>query len=93
MHVTLIHTPFTYADKSAITPTQCVGMLYVASYIRSHGHQVSVIDAVTEGKEIQTLVLEDIVRVGLSNQQIVSRIPKETEVIGVSVPFSHLAVH
>lgn len=93
MHVTLINPPFTFARKSDIALSQCLGLLYIASYLREiGGHNITMIDALFEGDK-NAIPLEDgCLKVGLRNEEIIARIPQNTELIGLSVPFSHLAL-
>ena len=91
MHLTLINPPFTFLPKEEVTFSQCLGILYLASYARQKGHQVTIIDAFHEGKTRCEVSPEGLRSVGLTNHEIISRIPTHTGLIGVSVPFSHLA--
>lgn len=91
MHVTLINPPFIFTPGSNIIFSQCLGILYIAAYLQKKGHSVTVIDALFEGKNNTVQLQDRIFKVGLSNKDIISRIPRHTDLIGLSVPFSHLA--
>jgi magnesium-protoporphyrin IX monomethyl ester (oxidative) cyclase len=90
MKVLVINIPFLFEDKKDIKMSHCLGILQIASFLRMHHHEVLVIDAFGEGisKIIKT---ENYLRVGLSDEEIIEKIEKDVEVIGISVPFSHLA--
>ena len=50
MHVTLINPPFTFTSKSEIVYSQCIGIGYIAAYLKKNGgHNVKVVDAFYEG--------------------------------------------
>ncbi len=92
MRVTLINPPFTFTRSSDIIFSQCLGILYIAAYLRENGgHTVTVIDALFEGNKNAVTLKDGHLRVGLTNEEVIARIPKDTELIGLSVPFSHLA--
>lgn len=91
MHLTLINPPFTFFRKSDIIFSQCLGILYIASYVQALGHKVTVIDSLKEGQTRCELLPDGTLRIGLSNQEIIKKIPAGTDVIGLSGPFSHLA--
>jgi len=91
MSLTLINPPFIFKQKDEIVPSNCIGLLTIASYIRSKGHDVTIIDALAEGlRDIKPLP-SGLLRVGLPSEEIIAKIPKDTRLIGVSIPFSHLA--
>jgi anaerobic magnesium-protoporphyrin IX monomethyl ester cyclase len=92
MHITLINPPFTYNNSDDVTISQCLGLTYIAAYLREKcGHTVAIIDAQFEGINQRLQLTDSFFKVGLSNREIVDRIAENTDVIGVSVPFSHLA--
>lgn len=91
MHLVLINPPFTVFRRSEIVYSHCLGLLYIASYARSKGHRVTIIDALAEGIDIIEPFAKGVLRVGLPNGDIIARIPSNADLIGVSVPFSHLA--
>ena len=91
MHLTLINPPFTFLRRDDIVFPQCLGILYLASVARMHGHQVTVVDALRQGSNSSVRMPDGSIKVGLSNRQTISRIPTGTDVIGLSAPFSHSA--
>ena len=90
-HITLIRPPVLVAKWAHTTPT-CppIGLAYVAGSLRAAGHAMTVIDAVGAAPE-QRLPTADprFLSHGLSLDAIVAAIPAETEIIGVSVMFTH----
>ena len=66
-----------------------LGLAYVAASLEGQGHCVTLIDAVGEAVEHHAAVREDYVLHGLSTDQILDRVPAETEIIGLSCMFSH----
>jgi len=91
MHVILINPPFVFGRKGAVTYSQCTGILSIAASLRSRGHLVTVIDALFEGENNREAAGDGLVKIGLSDGDIISRIPSSSDMIGLSVPFSHLA--
>lgn len=92
MHITLINPPFTFIRKSDIVFSQCLGILYIGAYLKENGrHRVTIIDALSEGCNNIFSLKDGSVKVGLTNEEIIARIPRDSELIGISVPFSHLA--
>lgn len=53
------------------------------------GHEVELIDAVGESIEHHAPYREDFVLHGLTTEQILDRVPQDTEIIGLSCMFSH----
>ena len=89
--ITLIRTP-TLGNKnnwmqSSLPP---LGLAYLAASLKQAGFNPRVIDAVGEGIEQFSLFekVPETMRHGLSNQEIISRIQLEEEIIGVSCMFS-----
>lgn len=91
MKVTLINPPFLFSSKSEIIHFQCLGILYLASYLNEKNHEVQIIDALEKGKNNIIKYEKGILKVGLSNKEIIDNIEPGTELIGISVPFSHFA--
>lgn len=66
-----------------------VGLAYVAAAIKSAGHELTVIDAVGEGlDQIRRIWGTGMQVYGISVPEILSRIPTDVEMIGVSCMFS-----
>ncbi len=69
--------------------TPPLGVCYVASSARAAGHEVVVVDALGEALDQYTAWRPDHELNGLSFEQIVARVPRDAEVIGVSAMFSN----
>ena len=68
-----------------------IGLAYIAGFLESRGHDVSVIDAVGEGIDRLT-PFDDAHAIslrGLTENEVVGRIPVDTELIGLSCMFSY----
>lgn len=92
MKLTFVQPPGLMAVDNYSTITQPpLGIAYLAAYARQHGHEVSVVDAVGEGvtrirpwpKRAKRMFQ------GLSFTEIIERVPKDSEVIGISCMFTH----
>jgi phosphonoacetaldehyde methylase len=91
MHLALINPPFTFTKISNAKPSQCVGLLSIASFARQKGNKITVIDALGDGIGQTEELTNGHFKIGLSNSQIISRIPGDADMVGISVPFSHLS--
>ncbi len=97
MKITLINPPWYISQRQFLRErklSQCLGLGYIASYLTLHGHKVEIIDALAEAANSVTEVSyknQTLLRVGLSYNAVVNRIPEDTELIGVSVPFTNLS--
>ena len=92
MKVTLIQPPAIMAVDNYSTITQPpLGIAYLAAYARQHGHEITVVDAV--GADVTRLrpwpKREKRLFQGLSFDEIIARVPADSEVIGVSCMFTH----
>lgn len=89
MRVQLIHPPI-YINLRAVQatrPSLPLGLAYVAAVLRADGHQVSVLDAVQAMPD--RLTPDGALHYfGLRPEEIVERIDREAEVLGISVMFS-----
>src|SRR5262245_4255511 len=81
----------TAANHVSVVAMPPIGLAYIAGFLESRGHAVSVVDAVGEG--INRLTPFDKVKAialrGLTQDEIVQRIPADAELIGVSCMFSY----
>ena len=68
--------------------SQPLGLAYIAAAANAAGYDVSVIDAIAESPEQLNPLNKDLVTIGLSYDEIINRIPKDVEAIGLSVMFS-----
>tara|TARA_R110002072_G_scaffold288917_2_gene455638 strand:- start:18409 stop:20025 length:1617 start_codon:yes stop_codon:yes gene_type:complete len=92
MHITLIKPAMampldSFTTQSGVPP---IGVAYIAGYLKSKNHQVKVIDSIGEDlSNVFKLNNIELVVNGLSFDQIISRIPKTTQLIGLSIMFSN----
>jgi len=91
MKVTLINPQFSFFNRSEKVLSHCLGLLYIASYLRSKGHDITFIDSLQEGFDHEEILETGIIKVGLSNENIIKRIPGDTDITGIGVSFSHMA--
>jgi radical SAM superfamily enzyme YgiQ (UPF0313 family) len=94
-HITLIRAPFvtsTYTFSTVLEPP--LGLAYVAAALEDSGHRVALIDSVGEAlDQRQPAAHPGLIAYGLSIQEILERIPDDTQAIGVSVMFSQQWPH
>ena len=91
MKLALINPPFLFPSKREIVFSQCLGLRSLSSYLKENGdHTIHFIDALMLGFENVKSYANGYI-VGLELDDIISRIPLDTELIGVSAPFSQLA--
>jgi anaerobic magnesium-protoporphyrin IX monomethyl ester cyclase len=94
-HVTLIRPPLVSAPRSysaIIAPP--LGLAYVAAALESAGHRLCAIDALGEAPEARGPAAHPgLVAYGLTIEEIVARIPAETQGVGISVMFSQQWPH
>lgn len=91
MRVCLVNPPFLFPHERNIALSHCLGIRSLSSYLREQGnHKVRVLDALFLGID-RVAKYDSGVLVGLSHDEIVRRIPRDTEMIGVGAPFSQLA--
>lgn len=89
MKCTLIRCPQTFSKfVSAGYAVPPIGLAYVASSLVAAGHDVQVIDPTGEAIEKFTDMGGALLRRGLTNDEILDRIPAGTGVIGFSLMFS-----
>ncbi|MCX7919121.1 MAG: B12-binding domain-containing radical SAM protein [bacterium] len=90
MNITLIAPPWYFLDE-VIWLSQNLGLGYIASTLENQGHQVTIIDALTEGIEIVTPVQTKYLkvnRIGLPYNTIAEKISPKTDLIGITAPFT-----
>lgn len=93
MKITLINPPW-YHNQDAPLMSMNLGLSYLAAYLRSKGHEIEAIDALFDGNSNTVPVnfkYQKVFRVGLPYAEIAERIPKDTDFIGISAPFSNHA--
>ncbi|MBL8725496.1 MAG: B12-binding domain-containing radical SAM protein [Planctomycetes bacterium] len=90
MNVTLIHPPV-YINKNGLTalrPSLPLGLAYIAAVLRNDKHRITVIDALGAAPE-QMIPDGDIWRLGLTPEEIIARLPADTEAIGITSMWSY----
>ncbi len=91
LNVTLIRGPIVATANSfnsAATP--CIALAYLSAFAKKNGHKATIVDAIGEGLET-FWPLEDYPGYqcqGLTFDEILARIPRDTEVVGISAMFS-----
>jgi radical SAM superfamily enzyme YgiQ (UPF0313 family) len=89
MVIQLIHPPV-YVNPTALAglrPGPPLGIAYVAAALRDAGHTVSVLDALAAAPE-QTTREDGVIRLGLTDEQILARIDPDAQALGLSVMFA-----
>lgn len=88
MKILLIQPPFTIFKTETKKCHPPIGLAYLAAALNGR-HEVAVLDALAEGYENEIDVTDELVRYGLSFEDIKAAILAEApDVVGVSVPFS-----
>jgi radical SAM superfamily enzyme YgiQ (UPF0313 family) len=89
--VSLVRVPSLFAGGSlTLSATPPIGLAYLASNLRIDGHDVKVIDSVGEALEqVHYFGNKNFYVNGLTIEEIIRRIPRDTMYIGISFPFSH----
>ncbi len=83
MKVCLINPSWKITEGLASDVYQPIGLAYIASYLRKHGHEVNIVDAISEGWK------EGGRYWGLSPERTLARVKASNpDLIGMSVPFS-----
>jgi magnesium-protoporphyrin IX monomethyl ester (oxidative) cyclase len=91
--ITLVSSPVYSQGVLSFLPHN-VGLGYVAACLEAQGHRVQVIDAVAEGFDTSVAVWSwgrELLRTGLPYAEIIRRIEPDTQLIGLSVPFTMYA--
>lgn len=94
-HVTLIRPPFVQPSDmiNQTEGTPSLGLAYLLGSLKAHGHQVFAIDAFGEDVNrfaaITNSQVKGILINGIGADQIVSMIPKHTDVVGITCMFSN----
>lgn len=86
-----MNLPFVFEKKSDAILSHCLGIFQIASYLRINGCNVSVLDALEQGFNQQKKCRNNYYRFGLSDEEIIERISPDLDLIGISIPFSHLS--
>ncbi len=91
MKILLLNLPFIFEKKSDAVLSHCLGIFQIASFLRANSCSVSIIDALQEGFKKVEKRRDRYYRIGLSDEEIITRISPDTDLIGISIPFSHLS--
>jgi len=90
--ITLISPPWFFAHpRDTIIPNN-LGIGYIASYLESKGHRVTVIQSLPEGFQNINKIkgrYQDFYQIGLDYEQILKKIPTDSDFIGISAPFTN----
>lgn len=90
MKVVLIYPPCVFPREENIIYSHCIGLRCIASVLKEEGHSVEFIDSLMLGFNNIKKYANGILA-GLNIEEIVDLIPSDTDLIGVSAPFSLLA--
>ena len=90
MKITLINPPFLFPVKFDIVYSHCIGLRTLSALLKRKGCTVCFIDALMLGFN-RVKPYNNGWLVGADYDEIADLIPADTDVIGLSVPFSHLA--
>lgn len=85
MRIQLIHPP-AHINASALTalrPSAPLGLAYLAASLRKAGHEIVLLDCLAEAMD-QHQPEPPLMRIGLSNAQIVQRIDPKAQVLGIT---------
>lgn len=85
MRIQLVHPPV-YLNPAALTalrPAPPLGLAYVAAALREAGHHVTVLDAVAAAPA-QTTPEGRVVRLGLTDEQVLARIDPAAHAVGIT---------
>lgn len=89
--VALVRGPVVSAEGALNNEaTPAIGLAYIAGYIKSHGYDVEIVDAVAENLDSVTPFPErdGIVTLGLTIDELIDRLPDDVDAVGVSGMFS-----
>lgn len=89
--VTLVRVPSLFAAGAlTLTATPPIGIAYVAGTLRAGGHKVKVVDSIGEALEFYyQFGTKNLYVNGYTMKQLLAAIPRDSEYIGVSLPFSN----
>jgi len=90
--ICLINPAWLFGSSGDVVLSHNLGLGYLGGYLRSNGsHDVQIIDALAMGFGQRRSGPNGCLRVGLTDRQIVDAVGNQTDLIGITVPFSHLA--
>jgi anaerobic magnesium-protoporphyrin IX monomethyl ester cyclase len=91
LRITLVRGPVVSTVRAANNEaTPCIGLAYVAGYVRARGYDVTIVDGIGEGLNQYWEPAEHpgYICQGLPIAELVERVPEDTEVLGFSAMFS-----
>ena len=92
LKVLLIYPPMTVAETDFPALDPPIGLAYIAAVLLGNGYEVRIVDAVAEAIDNQTRTEGGLIRVGLSEDNIRSKIKEyHPDIVGVSCMFTSLA--
>ncbi|MCP4133185.1 MAG: B12-binding domain-containing radical SAM protein [bacterium] len=89
MNIVLINPPQVFSKyqvAAGVVPP--LGLAYLASYLIKSGHTVTIIDSLGEGHNILREWKDDLYLRGLHFADIIKKIPRNTQVVGISNHFT-----
>ena len=89
MHICLIRPPAIVpvgAYVGSLTPP--IGLAYLAGALKKNGHKVQIIDSVGSKLESKNAFGDKLLRYGMDFKEIISSIPDNCDIIGISGMFS-----
>ena len=91
MKITLINPPFVFSSKDHVVISHCIGLRILSSTLKANSsNEVIFIDSLMEGySNVQPF--RSGYKIGLDTDKIIEKIPIDSDLIGISVPFSQLA--
>ncbi len=94
MRIQFLHPPTLVCAGNLQTsrPTPPLGLAYVAAAARRAGHDCSVIDGIAEAPS-QFTPIDQVLRLGLSDAQILERIDPDAEALAITCMFSFMWPH
>jgi len=88
MRILLIYPPVSIFGSGRVGPHIPMGLAYIASWCKSLGHEVKILDALAEGID-KIKVKGGLTKIGLTDRQITTKIKKyNPDMVGVSMMFS-----
>ncbi len=94
LEVTLINPPILKIPSPfVLKPTPPLGLSLIAAQIENEGFKVNVIDCIAEDPKNEELFSNNIVKFGLSDEEILKKIDPKSDVIGISCMFSDNWLH
>ena len=89
--VSIIRSPSLFAAGAlTLSATPPIGIAYLAASVAAAGHEVEVVDAIGEAiEQVHYFGVRNLYVNGLTLDEVLGRVPADTQFICVSFPFSH----